>query len=403
MSLQQPVSRRHALAALAAASAGTVVAPSSLEAGVLGMGMVAQPPADFSALLSQTGVPSFAMARVTGDTIETEALGVTRAGTTDAATADTVYAAASLTKMLVAYIALDLTLAGAFTLDQPLRDLVPLPNPEDPRASLITARRLLSHTSGWPNWRNTPTPPMLASFEPGARWQYSGEGFFYLARVIEHVTDKPLGLVLRERLLMPLGMTRTSFVTLEALEPFLAAPHDGRGNVMVPYGRALLVALRQRMVDAGKTLEDARVADVEQAFQSLDANATRSPLPNFLNPNAAASLLTTANDFGKFVRHIATAPKAGGRPAAIVQLMLQPQVRCNPAVQWGLGVGLERIGARDHAWQWGDNPGYKNYVSIDPQGAAGVVIFTNGDRGARVYERVLRARLGVDRPGFLWA
>lgn len=360
-------------------------------------------PDDFAPILAQTGVPSFAMARITGDKIATEALGVRRAGTTDAATADTVYAAASLTKMLVAYVALDLSLNGAFTLDQPLRDLVPLPNPDDPRAPLITARRLLSHSSGWPNWRNTPTPPMLAAFEPGSRWQYSGEGFFYLSRVIEHVTGKALGVVLRETLLTPLGMTRSSFVTLESLEPSVAAPHDGRGNPVVPYGRDLLLALRKRMSDAGKTLEDARVADVEAAFQSLDGNATRAPLPNFLNPNAAASLLTTANDFGRFVRHIATAPKAGGRPAAIVALMMQPQVRCNPAVQWGLGVGLERIGSRDHAWQWGDNQGYKNYVSIDPQGGAGVVIFTNGDRGARVYERVLRARLGVDRPGFLWA
>ncbi|WP_439644021.1 hypothetical protein [Gemmatimonas sp.] len=68
------------------------------------------------------------------------------------------------------------------------------------------------------------------------------------------------------------------------------------------------------------------------------------------------------------MRHIATAPHAGGRLAAFVNLMMRPQVRCNAAVQWGLGVGLERKGARDHAWQWGDDPGYKNYVSTAPKG-----------------------------------
>jgi len=154
------------------------------------------------------------------------------------------------------------------------------------------------------------------------------------------------------------------------------------------------------MEAAGRTLEDARVVDVEEAFRALDP--ARFPLPNFLTPNAAASLLTTVEDFARFVRHVATAGRAGGRRAAIVQLLMQPQVRCNAAVQWGLGVGLERIGARDHAWQWGDNPGFKNYCAIDPQGGTGFVVFTNGDRGARVYERLVRARTGADRPGFLW-
>lgn len=244
---------------------------------------------------------------------------------------------------------------------------------------------------------------MLSAFDPGTRWQYSGEGFYFLSRVVEKITGKSIPMVLREKVLLPLGMMRTSMVALESLEPFMAAAHDGRGNTFVPYGRDLILALRKRMLDAGKSLEEARVPDVEDAFRSLNGNANAVPLPNFLNPNAAASLLTTANDFGKFVQHIATAKKAGGRPAEIVKLMMQPQVRCNSAVQWGLGVGLERVGSRDHAWQWGDNQGYKNYLSIDPEGAAGVVIFTNGDRGARVYERVLRARLGVDRPGFLWS
>lgn len=30
------------------------------------------------------------------------------------------------------------------------------------------------------------------------------------------------------------------------------------------------------------------------------------------------------------------------------------------------------------------------------------VVFTNGDRGARVYERAVRSLTGVDHPAFLW-
>lgn len=121
-----------------------------------------------------------------------------------------------------------------------------------------------------------------------------------------------------------------------------------------------------------------------------------------MSPNAAASLLTTASDFSLFLRHMITARKRGGADAAIIGLMMTPQVRCNDRVQWGLGVGLESVGPRTYAWQWGDNPGYKNYYYADPVNEKAMVVFTNGDRGARIYERAIRAITGEDHPGFLW-
>jgi CubicO group peptidase (beta-lactamase class C family) len=155
------------------------------------------------------------------------------------------------------------------------------------------------------------------------------------------------------------------------------------------------------MAARGAPLEAAKVEDSEQAIKT--AEPTLPALPNFLAPNAAASLLTTANDFALFLRHLVTAKRAGGAPAAIVDLMMTPQVKCNEAVQWGLGVGLEDVGGQRYAWQWGDNPGFKNFFYADPQRGKAFAIFTNGDRGARVYERVIRALTGVDHPAFLWA
>lgn len=356
---------------------------------------------DFAPLLAQTGVPSFSFARVEGDRITTRSLGVTRAGTTDRATEGTVYAAASLTKMVFAYAFLGLVHERLVDLDRPVGSFLPLPNPQDPRAATITARHLLSHSGGWRNWRNNAQQALTADFEPGSRWSYSGEGFFFLQRVMEHLTGKSLGAVLRERVFTPLGMTRSSVLGLAELEPFQAAGHDGRGGPSMVFGRATLLELRRSFAARGLSPEQARVEEVEQAHRTAEPNLP--VLPNFLAPNAAASLLTTAADFGLFLRHLVMARAAGGAPAAIVDLMMTPQVRCNPAIQWGLGVGLERVGGADHAWQWGDNPGFKNYVFADPRGARAMVVFTNGDRGARVYERVIRAVTGVDRPGFLWS
>jgi CubicO group peptidase (beta-lactamase class C family) len=352
-------------------------------------------------LLRLASVPSMSYALVDGDRITTRAIGVRRAGEAERVTADTVYAAASLTKAVVSYVLLGLVGEGALSLDRPVREYLPLPNPDDPRAGAITARRLLSHSGGWRNWRNNASQPLTADFEPGARWSYSGEGFFFLQRVAEKLTGKGIGQLARERVFEPLGMTRSSLVGLVELEPFQATGHNGRGEVTQPFGRPTLLELRRLATERGVRLDVLRTEDSEQAIRT--AEPALPVLPNFLVPNAAASLLTTPNDFGRFLRHLVTARKAGGRPAAIVDLMMSPQIRCNEAVQWGLGVGIEESGGRRSAWQWGDNPGFKNFFLADTQNGKAMVVFTNGDRGARVYERVMRATLGEDHPAFLWA
>jgi CubicO group peptidase (beta-lactamase class C family) len=356
---------------------------------------------DFSALLAQARVPSVSVATVDGDRVTTFSSGIRRKGEVAEATPDTIYAAASLTKMTFSYAFLGLVVDGLVDLDRPLTDVIPIPDPTDVHARAITARRLLGHTGGWRNWRNNMEQRLTSDFEPGSRWSYSGEGFFYLQRIAEQLTGKGTGRLLRERVFDPLAMTRTSIVPLESNEPHHASGHDSRGEPVNPFGRPQQIELRRAMLARGLTVEDARVEDAEAALRTADA---RLPvLPNFFAPNAAASMVTTAADFGRFLAHLVNARAAGGRAGAIVDLMFTPQIRCNPAVQWGLGVGLEEVQGRQCAWQWGDNPGFKHYAYADPGAKRAMVVLTNGDRGARVYERVIRTLSGIDRPGFLWA
>jgi CubicO group peptidase (beta-lactamase class C family) len=357
--------------------------------------------AELERIMRLASVPSMSYAIVDGDKITTKALGVRRLGEAERVTADTVYAAASLTKTVFSYVLLGLVNEGVLSLDRPTREYLPLPNSDDPRAPLITARRLLSHSGGWRNWRNNATQPLTSDFEPGTRWSYSGEGFFYMQRILEKLTGKGMSQLARERVFEPLGMKRSSMAALAELEPFLAAGHSGRGDLVPPFGRPTLLELRRMMTERGVSLDMVKTEDSEQALKA--AESTLPVLPNFLNPNAAASMLTTANDFGIFLRHLVTAKRRGGAPAAIVEQMTSPQIRCNEAVQWGLGVGLEDIGTRRFAWQWGDNSGFKHIYLADTQNEKAMVVFTNGDRGARIYERVIRATTGEDHPAFLWA
>ena len=91
-------------------------------------------------------MPSVSIAQIDGEHIATRCVGVRRAGETERVAPDTVYAAASLSKTVSAYVLLGLVNEGLLSLDKPVRDYLPLPNPDDPRAPGITARRLLSHS-----------------------------------------------------------------------------------------------------------------------------------------------------------------------------------------------------------------------------------------------------------------
>ncbi len=356
---------------------------------------------DIERLLRLASVPSMSYAMVDGDRITTRSVGVRQAGEVERVTPDTVYAAASLSKAVFSYMLLGLVSEGLLMLDRPVREYLPLPNPDDPRAPAITARRLMSHSGGWRNWRNNVSQSLTADFDPGTKWSYSGEGFFFLQRVVEKLTGKSMSVLVRERVFEPLGMKRSSMVGLAELEAFQATGHNSRGEVSPVFGRPTLVELRRMLTERGQPLEAAKVEDSEQAIKTAEPQLP--VLPNFLSPNAAASLVTTPNDFAIFLRHLVTARRKGGPAAAIVDLMMSPQIKCNEAIQWGLGVGLEDFGGRRFAWQWGDNPGFKNFFVADPQNGKAMVVFTNGDRGARVYERVMRAVTGDDHPAFLWA
>ena len=96
--------------------------------------------------------------------------------------ADTVFQAASLSKPVFAYVVLKLVEQGVLTLDQPLTSYLPDLDASDGSLSeQVTARQVLCHTTGWPNWRPL-GQPLRREAAPGMRFGYSGEGYVYLQR-----------------------------------------------------------------------------------------------------------------------------------------------------------------------------------------------------------------------------
>jgi CubicO group peptidase (beta-lactamase class C family) len=142
----------------------------------------------------------------------------------------TVYRVASMTKSFSAAATLSLRDDGAFQLDDPIGRLVPelapLRSPTTD-APAITIRDLLAMTSGlvaddaWADRHLDLTDQQFDAIvaagpvfaEPtGTTYEYSNFGYAVLGRVIHRLTGRRIQQHISDRLIEPLGMTRTSWV-----------------------------------------------------------------------------------------------------------------------------------------------------------------------------------------------
>jgi CubicO group peptidase (beta-lactamase class C family) len=351
-------------------------------------------------LLELASVPGLALAVLDGGRVWRRGFGRAIEDPARPVSDDTVFEAASLGKPVFAYAVLRLAEADLLDLDRPLYDYLPLPDANNHRMRRVTARHVLSHTSGLPNWRQQPGSLDPAT-EPGKRFGYSGEAYFYLQRVVEALSGTPFGRLMREQVLDPLEMKQSSFVWLPEFEPRMAAGYDGqerRLDVQAAIGRRTQ-AIAQ---DWGKPLTEWRYEDSARAVPLV--NPQWPVLPLYMVPNAAASLLTTVSDYARFLARLVAKPPARGLDLAepMRRAMVTPQVQLNSALHWGLGWGIQRDEHGEVLWHWGANNSFRNFVIADPPNGRAIVVLTNSENGPRIYERVIVAVTGHDHPAFLW-
>ncbi|MDN5215518.1 serine hydrolase domain-containing protein [Fulvivirgaceae bacterium BMA12] len=139
----------------------------------------------------------------------------------------TLFEAGSITKPVFAFVVCRLAEKGILDLDKPLHLYLPFEDvAHDDRYKLITARHVLSHRTGFPNWaKRNEKGQFDLRFTPGTDFGYSGEGFEYLKRVVERVTKKDIGIILEEELLKPLNLAHFYFEKSEYLAEFAANGH----------------------------------------------------------------------------------------------------------------------------------------------------------------------------------
>lgn len=303
-------------------------------------------------VMKEVGIPAISVAMVQhAAVVYSAALEMSQLTNKSAIDTNTMFEAASLTKPVVAVTALRLVEEGIIDLDKPLADYLgyTYEGIPDKRIKLITTRMVLSHTSGFPNWRNKKLDIKSA---PSEKFSYSGEGFVYLQKVIEKLTQKSLEKLVDEKIFSPLGMKNSILVFNPNLHKNSTEGFNKKGVKVKGYAPA--------------------------------------------NANAAASMRTTANDYARFV--IALMKNQLLKEETTNQMFL-PQIGISEEdtnLFWGLGWGLEKIENDVAFWHWGDNSGYKCFVIALKNEQTALIYFTNSDKGLDIQHKLLTMTTGYE-------
>ena len=245
---------------------------------------------------------------------------------------DTIFQMASVSKWVTAWGVMALVERGRIDLDAPVSRYLTrwkLPSGNYP-ANQVTVRRLLSHTSGLTDdlgycgfAPGAPIQTLEGSLTKAAdacplrtgvlqvgaeagSWRYSGGGYSLLQLMIEEVSGAPFADYMKKTVLMPLGMSRSTYRT------------GAKGY-----------------------------SNIAQFFDS----AGRPAPHNLYTAAAAASLYSTANDMARFAQAHMTGPhgEAPGRgvlsPTSLAT-MRATQAKLLGEGHWGLGVQLYATSTR---------------------------------------------------------
>ncbi len=259
---------------------------------------------------------------------------------------NTIFNVASLTKPITAMVAMQLINSGKWNLDEPLYHYFTDADIEkDPRNKKLTTRLVLSHQTGFPNWRyQTDNKKLKFISDPGSNYTYSGEGFEYLRKAIEAKFKTSLNTLAKQLVFNPLKMKDTDMIwSKNTDESRFAIGYDDKGNPL-------------------ETVKN-------------------------LKPNAADDLLTTIEDYGNFLAHILN---GAGLSEKYYQEMLKPQTKIKENQYFSLGFVVYDLGNGEFAISHGGaDDGTQCIFFLLPQSKKGIIIFTNSSSGSKIYEPLL--------------
>lgn len=281
-----------------------------------------------------------------------------------------VFQAASLSKVVFSYIVMRMYERGEIDLDTPLYKYTDIDRFEDKeQAKKITARIVLNHRTGLPNWSAGPSSdewPKSAirfAFATDSCFGYSGEGMAFLQRAVEAIKGKDIDAVAKEEVFEPLGMQYSSYLWLPAYDTLAVDGYNMNGENR---GKG-----RHPRANVGYTLRTC-AADYSKFIQAL-LNGTG------LKPETAAMMFDAVT--GPAFRY-----RDNNR-------------ECDKSVAWAMGIGTENNAKHGKIlWHWGDNGSFKGLFLIVPQEKTTLVYFTNSAHGHEIIDQLTALLLKDTEP-----
>ena len=269
-----------------------------------------------------------------------------------------VFKVASLTKPVTALVTLKLISSGVLGLDEPLDKYWKDPDlKNDDRTKRLTPRIILSHQTGFPNWRYlTQDKKLKFEFEPGTKFQYSGEGFEYLRKALEAKFGQKLEQLAATLIFKPAKMVDTHFWW-------------------------------------DKSIDESRYV------KNYDKQGKAYDTVKYYKANAAANLLTTVEDYGNFLVYVMNGAELS---QAVLDEMHKNQVKLKDNDYFGLGwEKLTGFSNDEHAlMHTGRDPGVSTMAIMFPKSKNAWLVFLNSDNDMKVVEKLLTEKLYLGRE--LW-
>lgn len=274
-----------------------------------------------------------------GQLIYHQVYGVSNIETREPVTTKTLFESGSITKSVFAFVVMRLVEKKLLDLDQPLYQLFSFEGiSQDERYKHMTARHVLSHQTGLPNWgKPDSTGHFNLQFSPGTKFGYSGEGYEYLKRVIEHITKKNISQIIKEELLTPLQLEGLYFNGCEDTKKYSAHGHH-----------------------------DLKPADIRY----------------FEKPMMAFSMFTEAKAFSNFM--LALRNKKGLKKESYEEMLRIQSTRAD-GVHWSLGYEInETPFGISYGHSGGTSSGFICNFRYFPELDTSYAFFTNSEMGAEL-------------------
>lgn len=319
---------------------------------------------DIPVLMEKAMIPGASIAVIKdGKIIWNKDFGVKNAETKEPLSKNSIYPAASLTKAFFSYLVMKLVDKGELELDKPLVEYVPkseiellLTHPINEEGfhsewlNQITARMVLSHSSGFSHGFFGVTIPYPIRFEPGTEYHYSGDGYGFLQMVIEQIRNEPLETLMLNEVIEPLGMNNSSMIWQDRFESKIVYGHD--------------------------------ICKTPQTEISKSYTAS-----------AAAGLYTTTEDYAKYILAILNDTDV---KETTVADFLSPQINIGEGASWSSGFGIDSTMFGDLFWHTGDIITYRHFFVGNKNNKSGIIFLTNSHNGLRFVNDLVKKTIGID-------